>query len=122
MKTRYCKWGKFDEIEQVFSLLLSNGPARGYFPETKSILVVKPAMVERAKARFGHFGFQVTTGTRYMGGFIGTATEEASHIQVKVGKWATGITCLSSVTQSSPKPPFALSNRVTSTGGSTYIM
>ena len=39
-------------------LLLTTGPVRGYFPEPeKSILVVKPVMVKRAKARFGNLGF-----------------------------------------------------------------
>ena len=38
--------GSFDDVKKVFSLLLTTGPTRGYFPEpTKSILVVKPVMV-----------------------------------------------------------------------------
>ena len=65
--------GNFDEVKKVFSLLQTIGPARGYFPElTKSILVVKPAMVERAKTHFNHLGFTILTGTRYLGGFIWT--------------------------------------------------
>ena len=73
--------GSFEEIKKVFNLLMSTEPARGYFPEpTKSILVVKPAMVQQAKTRFDHLGFTVVTGTRYMGGFIGTTADESSHI------------------------------------------
>ena len=50
--------GIFDEIERVFILLQSKGLARGYFPNpTKSIMVVKPSMVEYAKARFNLLGF-----------------------------------------------------------------
>ena len=41
-------------------------------------------MVERAKVRFGCFEFQVTAGTKYLGGFVGTTTDETSHIQAKV--------------------------------------
>ena len=45
--------GNFYEVSKVFSLLQTIGPVRGYFPElTKSILVVKVVMVERAKAHF----------------------------------------------------------------------
>ena len=118
---QYGSWGEFDEIETVFNLLLPNRLAQGYFPEpTKSVLVVKPTVIKRAKARFDHLGFQVTTGTRYLGGFIGTATDDASHIRAKVGEWATGITRHSSVIQSSPKPPYAHSSRVISTSSRIY--
>ena len=62
----------FNKITKVFSLLLTKGPARGYLPKlTKSILVVKPAMVDQAEARFNHLGFQAMTGTRYLGSFVG---------------------------------------------------
>ena len=71
--------GDFEKIEEIFSLLLSKGPARGYFPKpTKSILAVKPAMVERTKARSNHLRFQVT-GTRYLGGFVGVPADGSSH-------------------------------------------
>jgi len=63
-------------------------------------------MVEHAKARFGHFGFQVTTGTSYLGGFIGSVTKETSHIQAKVREWATIITHLSSIARLSPQAAF----------------
>ena len=80
---------------------------RGYFPEpSKSILVVKPAMVEQAKVRFDHLGFKVVTGTRYLSGFIGTTANELSHIQQKVSEWSTGITHLSNITCSSPQIAF----------------
>ena len=63
------------------------GSARGYFPEpTKSILVVKPAMIECAKAHFDHLGFIVVTGTRYLSGFICSRSDELSHIRQKVSE------------------------------------
>ena len=113
--------GSFVEIKKVFNLLQITGPARGYFPEpTKSILAVKPAMVEHAKAHFDHLGFTVVTGTRHLGGFIGSTADESSHIRQKVIKWTTGITRLSTVTRSSPKPPSPPSSSRTSTSGSNY--
>ena len=79
--------GKFEEIEEIFNFLLSKGPARGYFPEpTKSIPVIKLAMVEGTKACFNHLEFEVVTGTRYLGGFAGTTADESSHICKKVGE------------------------------------
>ena len=59
----------FEDITKMFNLLMTTGPARGYFPKlTKSTFIVKPAMVELAKARFNHLGFEVVTDTRYLGG------------------------------------------------------
>ena len=100
--------GGFEEVTEVFRLLATTVPARGYFPKpTKSILVVKPAMVERAKAHFDHLGFTVVTGTRYLGGFIGSYPEKSSHILQKVSKWTTSIAQLSSGAHSFPQVAFA---------------
>ena len=63
-------------------------------------------MVERAKARFNHFGFTVVTGTKYLGGFIGTPADESYHIRQKVSEWTSGINQLSSVICSSPQAIF----------------
>ena len=79
--------GSFDDVKKVFRLLVTMGLARGYFPEpTKSTLVVKPAMVECAKAHFDHMNFIVVTGTRYLSGFIGSRSNEPSHIRQKVSE------------------------------------
>ena len=56
-------------------MLVGKGPARGYFLEsTKSILVVKPQLVEAVKLRFEPLGFKISTGARYVGGFLKDAT------------------------------------------------
>ena len=57
-------------------------------------------MVECAKVRFDHIGFQISTGTRYLGGFIRHKTDETSHIRAKVGEWTFRITRLASIAQS----------------------
>ena len=79
--------GSFDDVKKVFILLATTRPARGYFPKpTKSILVVKPAIVKRAKVHFDHLGFTVITSTRYLGGFVGSFPDRSSHIRQKVSK------------------------------------
>ena len=84
--------GNLNKLKKVFKLLQSKGPERRYFLKpTKSILVVKPAMSERTKARFDHLECQVTTGTRYLGGFVGTPTDETSYIRAKVWEWLISI-------------------------------
>ena len=99
--------GEFDDIERFFKLLQLWGPARGYFPEpTKSILVVKPQSVERATARFAHLGFQIQTGARYLGGFVGDDAQQTEFVDTKVTEWATGIRRLGTIARSSPQCAF----------------
>jgi hypothetical protein len=64
--------GKFEDIRRLFRRLEEVGPNYGYFPEpSKSILVVRQHNLEAAQKAFPDFGFKVTTGSRYLGGFIG---------------------------------------------------
>ena len=58
--------GTFEAIDNVFNLLLINGLARGYFPEPTKSILVKPVLVEQARARFAYHGFKIGTGTRYL--------------------------------------------------------
>jgi len=81
--------------------LSTNNSSRSWIG-LKLINYIKPAMVERAKVRFNHLGFQVITGTRYLGGFGGVLANKSFHIRAKVGQWATGITRLATVTRSPP--------------------
>ena len=86
---------------------MEHGPARGYFPEpTKSILVVQPANVERAKATFAHLGFTIVTGARYLGGHVGTVESRDEWVREKVNLWSEGVEALSKVAQSSPHAAF----------------
>ena len=83
------------------------GPAREYFPEPKkSILVVKPQLVEAAKLRFEPLGFEISTGARYLGGFLGDATAQGSYVDEKMTEWVTGIRRLSIIAISSPQCTF----------------
>ena len=54
------------------------GPLRGYFPEpTKSVLVVYPWNVPREEAFFRGYKIQILTGSRYLGGLVGSnATQD----------------------------------------------
>ena len=100
--------GKFDKVLCYFNTLTREGPKRGYFPEpTKSILCVKPQSVVRATALFQHLGFKIVTGTRYLGGHIGTEDECDQWVKKKVAGWADGVKALSKVARTSPQCAFA---------------
>ena len=53
---------------------------------TKSILAVRPVMVEQVKARFAHHGFRVVTGTRYLDNFFGDKDAESMYVRNHVAK------------------------------------
>ena len=61
--------GKLKAVYKWWKELLQVGPKYGYFPNpSKSILVVKdPQMIDQAKALFGEFNIQITSGTRHLG-------------------------------------------------------
>jgi hypothetical protein len=64
--------GKFKAIKQQFAKLQEIGPHYGYYPEpTKSILIVSQNNLAAATAAFKDSEFTITTGNRYLGGFIG---------------------------------------------------
>jgi hypothetical protein len=64
--------GKFDAIRHLFLRLQDIAPSFGYFPEpSNSILIVSGHNVESARTAFADLRFTVTTGHRYLGGFIG---------------------------------------------------
>ena len=59
-----------------FGRLCSLGPKYGYFLERlKSILIVPPGRVELSAAATTTHGFKVTTGSRYLGGYIGKPSD-----------------------------------------------
>ena len=64
----------FDAIEAFFKDLVKIGPDFGYFPEpSKSILIDRSRNIESGRLFFNEQrrrGFQITTGHRYLGGFI----------------------------------------------------
>jgi hypothetical protein len=59
-------------IKQQFAKLQEIGPHYGYYREpTKSILIVPQNNLAAATAAFKDSDFTITTGNRYLGGFIG---------------------------------------------------
>ena len=98
-------------------LLMKWGPARGYFPNpTKSILVVKPQIVEQAEAKFAHLGFTVVTGTQYLGGHVGTNNNTKEWVSEKVTKQTTFVTGLSRITRKHLHCTFCMLNQVAPVG------
>ena len=100
--------GSFQAIRKQFESLKKLGPARGYFPEpSKSILVVREANLAAAQAALGDLGFRITTGNRYLGGFIGEAAPQEEWVREQTAAWAVAVTTLATVCKRYPQLAYA---------------
>jgi hypothetical protein len=99
--------GKFDSIKRHFEKLEEIGPNYGYFPEpSKSILIVPEDNLEDARIAFKDHEFTITTGSQYLGGFIGERDAIDIWIQEKVVNWADAVEELASVAGKYPQTAY----------------
>jgi hypothetical protein len=100
--------GSFNEIRRFFCKLEEIGPSYGYYPEpSKSILVVPQHNLEAAREAFPDFGFKVTTGNRYLGGFIGEDEALRAWLRVKTEAWEEAVSDLASVAPNFPQTAYS---------------
>ncbi len=100
--------GNFDAIRRHFTKLQEIGPNYGYFPElSKSVLVVSQCNFEAAKLAFADLGFEVTTGHRYLGGFIADKDALTAWIQGKTHTWAEAVKELASAAKNYPQTAYS---------------
>jgi hypothetical protein len=84
--------GSFQDLRLFFRRLQEIGPAYGYHPEpTKSILIVQSHNVESARLEFEALHFKVTSGCRYLGGFVGDSTLRDEWLEEKTSFWTAAI-------------------------------
>ena len=93
--------GGWEQLRLFYEDLLLYGPAFGYNlnPE-KCKVVVHPNEVEAATLFFNtqqRWGFEICTGTRYLGEFIGTKREQDLYVSEKVLEWVSTVKELSMV-------------------------
>ena len=102
-----CAVGSFEQIGQLFKRLQQLGPSYGYFPEpSKSILVVREHNLERARELEAELHFEISTGNRYLGGFIGGPTAFDKWITSKADDWVYSIEQLSEVAANYPQAAY----------------
>jgi hypothetical protein len=100
--------GNFAGIRSYFERLQEKGPRRGYFPEpSKSILVVQEHNKAAAEIAFKDLGFTIVTGTRYLGGYIGSAEDQSEWVNSKTSDWTAAVGELSQVAERFPQSAYA---------------
>jgi hypothetical protein len=99
---------KFDAMRRQYLKLVELGPNYGYFAEpTKTILIVSPHNLEKGRTAFADFGFQVDTGARYLGAFIGDKEACDAWTEEKVDSWAEAVKELASAAKDFPQSTYA---------------
>ena len=102
-----CSGGKFDSIKLHFRKLQEIGPLYGYYPEpSKSILIVSQKNLLAAQAAFKDFEFTITTGNRYLGGYIGEKDSLVLWLREKVAYWTEAVKELASVAGPFPQSAY----------------
>jgi hypothetical protein len=100
--------GCFTDLRKFFLRLQEIGPSYGYFPEpSKSILIVRAHNLHAAKPAFADLHFKVQTGSRYLGGYIGSKVDRDLWVQEKVSFWTSAMTDLAFTAISHPQTAFA---------------
>jgi len=102
----------FDAIEAFFKDLVKIGPDFGYFPEpSKSILlIVRSRNLLAARVFFNaqrRRGFQITTGHRYLGGFIGEVEKRDEWLSSRLLDFEHGIRELASAAKNYSQTAYA---------------
>ena len=103
--------GTFESIAMFFDDLLRIGPDFGYFPEpSKSIFIARPLEKLSAEIFFNTMrkhGFQITTGHRYLGGFIGDQVSRDEWLSECLSDWESGVLDLTAVASNFPQTAYA---------------
>ena len=85
------------------------GPKFGYFPQaSKSWLVIKPEVEEKAKNIFHGRGVQITTeGKRHLGASLGSTKYEEEYLSSKVDEWIAQLRILSQIARTQPQAAYS---------------
>ena len=86
--------GSLQAIKLYFQELTEVGPKYGYYPEpSKSILIVRDNNLQQAQAFLdaNNLGFELKTGDRYLGGYIGEDSDRDRWLNEEIADWAFGI-------------------------------
>ena len=101
-------FGSLQNVRDWLSSLMKIGPKFGYHPEpSKSVVVVSEKFVSEAKQIFEGSGVTIATGSRFLGGFVGSRKEQESFLLKKVEGWENCVQRLSSIAKSQPQAAYA---------------
>ena len=88
---------------------MARGPAYGYYPNaSKSVLLVKPRVLELAQELFADTAVQIRTdGYRHLGAVLGTEGYCQQYVQGKVASWCSEVRRLATYATSQPQAAYS---------------
>jgi len=101
--------GRVRRLLQYWENIKEYGPRYGYYPNSrKTILLVKEAFLEEATELFRETGIEITvTGTRYLGGALGTDAFRQEFIEKAVEEWCQQVRRLAQLAETQPHAVYA---------------
>ena len=99
---------KLEKLREWWDRTNQYGPAFGYHPKpSKSWLIVKPGLMQRAKEIFAGTGIQITEdGQKYLGGFVGTVEAVNKYVDGLVENWLEQLDVLVNIAKSEPQAAY----------------
>ena len=108
-----CAAGNLTDLRHYWDQVQHAGPGYGYNPNPrKTILVTKAEFAVEARQLFSGTGIEVTaTGSRYLGGAIGTPEFVENYMAALATKWSTELELLASLAQTQPHAVYTVFTR-----------
>jgi hypothetical protein len=100
--------GESKAVTKVMDLLVTLGPARGYYPEpAKSLLICHDGEHAGALVHLERFHFASSNGHHYICGIIGTQEAHSAWLEPKIQEWIEGIRALAQAECHFPQAAYA---------------
>lgn len=102
--------GKISNLADYWEVLRMLGPGYGYYPNpAKTVLLVKPDRFDEACRVFARTGIRVTTsGSRYLGGAIGTTDFCNEYMQGLSARWTRDLESLACMAVTQPQAAYSV--------------
>lgn len=96
--------GKISDLRKWWDIINTRGPPQGYYPNAiKSVLIVKPELVEQAKEIFRNSDIKITAGgEKHLGAVLGTTAAKEEFVRNQVNEWVNEIKTLAHIAETEP--------------------
>jgi len=95
--------GELQSLLIWIELLLEEGPKSGYYLQLeKCYCIVDPSYLEEANLLFSKKSIKIVTGSKYVGGYVGSEQDLDEWLSEKVMKWVKSVNCLASAAEQFP--------------------
>ena len=100
--------GTIQKLRIWWQKVMEHGPPQGYHPnEEKTVLVVKPGLLQVAREIFNDTRVKITEeGSRHLGSVIGTSEYKMKFVEDQVAQWIAEIERLADIAKTQPQAAY----------------